>query len=76
MAKDVLVYTKPGCGQCRMLSMWLNAKGIEFKETDILENEQSYNKIKEAGRMSLPVLEIEGEFVDYQEYNDILEYIN
>ena len=76
MAKDVLVYTKPGCGQCRMLNMWLNAKGIEFKETDILENEKSYNKIVEAGRMRLPVLEIEGEFVDYQEYNDILEYIN
>lgn len=76
MTKDVLVHTKPGCGQCRMLIMWLNAKGIEFKETDILENEQSFDKIVEAGRMSLPVLEIDGEFVDYQEYNDILEYIN
>lgn len=76
MTKDVLVYTKPGCGQCRMLRMWLNAKGIEFKETDILVNEQSFDKIVEAGRMSLPVLEIDGEFVEYQEYNDILEYIN
>lgn len=76
MGKNIKVYTKPGCSKCDMLKMWLKAKGFEFSETDIIANEESYTKIVDAGRMSLPVLEIEGEFVDYQEYNDILDYLN
>lgn len=76
MNKEIVVYTKPGCSQCGMLKMWLNAKKVEFVEKDILEDEEAYNKIVDTGRMSLPVLEINNEFVDYQEYNDILEYIN
>lgn len=58
-----------------MLKRWLEIKDIGFSETDITENEDARNKVLDAGRMSLPVLEINNEFVDYNEFNDIVEMI-
>lgn len=72
---SVIVYSKPNCSKCKMLKRWLSLKNVDYVEIDILENEQGYNKIIEAGRSSLPVLEINNEFVDYNEYNDILDMI-
>lgn len=73
--KDVTVYSKPNCGKCKMLKRWLDIKGLEYSEVDITQNEESYGKIVSAGRTSLPVLEINDEFVDFEEYNEILEMI-
>lgn len=73
--KNIKVYSKPNCGECKKLKMWLNAKNIEFDETDITEDKEAYDKIIEGGKSSLPVLEIEYEFVEYDVFNDILELI-
>ena len=70
--KEVIVYSKPGCSKCVMLKKWLGVKSIEFSETDITQDEESFNKIVSLNRTSLPQLEIDGEFVDYKEFNDIL----
>lgn len=73
--KNIKVYSKPNCGECKKLKMWLNAKNIEFDETDITEDKEAYDKIIDGGKSSLPVLEIEDEFVEYDVFNDILELI-
>lgn len=73
--KNIKVYSKPNCGECKKLKMWLNAKDIEFNEVDITEDKEAYNKIIENGKSSLPVLEIEDDFVEYNVFNDILELI-
>lgn len=73
--KNIKVYSKSNCGECKKLKMWLNAKNIEFDETDITEDKEAYDKIIENGKSSLPVLEIEDEFVEYNVFNNILELI-
>lgn len=75
MSKQVTVYSKPHCIQCTKLKLWLDAKSIEYNELDITRNEEGLNKVLEAGRKSMPVLEIDGKFVDYKIYNDILEMV-
>ena len=71
----IKVYSKPNCGKCDMLKRWLEIKKIEFTEVNIMEDEVSLSKLRDAGRLSLPVLEINDEFVDYNEFNDILDLI-
>lgn len=70
-----VVYSSPSCGKCKMLKRWLDMKKIGYEEVDITVNETAREKILGAGRGSLPVLEIKNKFVDYNEYNDILDFI-
>ena len=58
-----------------MLKRWLEIKKIDFTEVNIAEDNDSLSKLRDAGRLSLPVLEINEEFVDYKEFNDILDLI-
>lgn len=75
MSKKVVVYSKPGCKNCKMLEMWLSAKGIHYNEVDVTQEQNALNKIREAGYNSLPALEISGDFVKYEVYNDILDVL-
>lgn len=58
-----------------MLKRWLEIKGIDYNEIDISENQEGMDKLVSSNRVSLPVVEIEDEFVDLNEYNDIIELI-
>lgn len=58
-----------------MLKRWLNIKGVSFSEIDIMEDEGAYKLLVDSDRRSLPQLMINDEFIDYEEYNDILEII-
>lgn len=75
MNEKITVYSKPGCKQCSNLKLWLDAKSIEYSEVDVTQDKDSLDKIISANRLSLPVLEINEEFVDYKVYNDILEMV-
>ena len=75
MGKKVVVYSKPNCGYCTRLKMWLDAKEIEYGEVDITQDEKAYEKFVDAGRKTVPALEIDGEFVEHEVYNDILEML-
>lgn len=71
----VVVYSKPNCGYCTRLKMWMDAKEIEYGEIDITKDEKAYDKFVSNGRKTVPALEINGEFVEYEIYNDILELL-
>lgn len=75
MGKKVVVYSKPNCGYCTRLKMWLDAKEIEYGEVDITQDEKAYEKFVDSGRKTVPALEIDGEFVEHEVYNDILEML-
>lgn len=73
MAK-VTVYTKNNCAKCNMTKMVMDKEGIEYKVVNVevdLTEEQMNKKMKEfkdAGHMSFPVVEVEGQesFSDFQ----------
>ena len=75
MSKEVVVYSKPSCKNCTLLKMWLSAKEIDYNEVDVAQEQNALNKIREAGYSSLPALEISGDFVKYEVYNDILDVL-
>lgn len=58
-----------------MLKKWLKIKDIDFTEIDITEDEGAFNLLVNNNRRSLPQLSIEDNFVDYDEFNDILDLI-
>ena len=58
-----------------LLKMWLNSKEIDYNEVDVTQERSALNKIREAGYSSLPALEINGDFVKYEVYNDILDVL-
>lgn len=61
------VYSKVGCPKCRVLKMKLEQKGIEYKECQDME------KMIGMGFMSLPMLEIDGKILTFEE---AVKYIN
>lgn len=69
------LYTKEGCANCQMMKMWMNMKEIDFKEVDISKNDEKRKYLISNKRLSLPQVVVSGEFIDYNEFNDILEYI-
>lgn len=73
--KTLNIYSKPNCSKCNMLKRWLEIKGIDYNEIDISKNQEGMDKLVSSNRTSLPVVEIEDEFVDLNEYNDIIELI-
>lgn len=75
MSKEVVVYSKLGCKNCTLLKMWLDSKEIDYNEVDITQERSALNKLREAGHSSLPALEINGDFVKYEVYNDILDML-
>ena len=75
MNKEITVYSKPSCKNCTLLKMWLNSKELDYNEVDVTQERSALNKIREAGYSSLPALEVNGDFVKYEVYNDILDVL-
>lgn len=61
MAKEVVVYSKVGCGQCQFTKKHLQKLQVDFIEKDISQNPAWLEEILAWGFQSLPVVKIEGE---------------
>lgn len=62
--KDVTVYTTPTCSFCHMTKAFLKSKGVDFKEVDLTQDQESMKHVVEAtGQMGVPVTKINDEYV-------------
>lgn len=61
MIKQVMVYSKAGCGQCQFTKKFLHKMNIDFLEKNVTENSEWLEEVKAFGFQSLPVVQIEGE---------------
>lgn len=59
MGKEVVVYSKPGCGQCIFTKKHLADRGVDFKEVDITKDSEGLSRVKSLGYSGLPVVEYE-----------------
>lgn len=75
MNKEIKLYSNTGCGKCAMLKKWMEMKKIPYEELNISENEEARQNLLSKGLRQLPQLEIDGEIVTFEEYNDILEHL-
>ena len=58
----ITIYSKPNCMQCEFSKKYLNDKGVEFKEINVFEDEESLAMLRDKGFSQMPVVSIEGEF--------------
>lgn len=54
----ITVYSKPNCAQCIATQKFLDNKGLEYKKVDVSEDTEAFNKVKNLGYQSLPVVEV------------------
>ncbi len=68
-AKDVVMYCRSWCGDCRRAKAWLQTNGVPFTEIDIEEHPAAAQKVRDmAGKIVTPCFEIDGEpVVDFDE---------
>lgn len=58
-----------------MLKRWLDMKEISYEELNISENEDARQNLLSKGLRQLPQIEINGNIIEFEEYNDILNYL-
>lgn len=61
----MILYTKTVCPKCMLVKSELNMAGLEgqYEIINIDKDEQAKEKIINAGFMSVPILEIDGEMI-------------
>jgi len=60
----IRLFTTPICPYCFSLKKFLEEKGIEVEEIDVTKNEVAMEEmINETQQTTVPVLDIDGEFV-------------
>ncbi len=74
---NIRLFTTPTCPYCVALRKFLEEKGIEFElidvSADLVAQEEMIGKTKQA---TVPVLDINGEFVVGFDRNKICELLN
>lgn len=63
----IILYSQPGCPQCRMVHMLLDKKKIEYQEV------QDVNLMLEKGIRHTPALEVDEKILQGKE---MMDYIN
>lgn len=56
--KNVTIYTKKRCLQCKLTKMWLDEHSVHYQTVDIIENKKAAEKIKKIGYQTVPVVAI------------------
>ncbi len=55
---------KPYCGWCHKATHWLDTRGIEYEEIDVMADEAAYDEmIRLSGQDLAPVLQADGEIL-------------
>ncbi len=60
MAKEVLVYTQPGCAACAQVKSFLTQHKVEFVECDIKEDRRALLELLDRGFRGTPVTFVDG----------------
>ena len=73
----IRLFTTPICPYCFSLKRFLQEKNVEFEEVDVSANEVAMEEmIDETKQTTIPVLDIDGEFVVGFDRKKICELLN
>ena len=60
-ATHVRLFVKPYCGWCHRAIHWLDQRGIEYDEIDVIADEDAYAEmVRLSGQDLAPVIEVDG----------------
>ena len=61
-ANRVRLFIKPYCNWCHRAIHWLEARGIDFEEVDVVSDESAFEEmIRLSGQELAPVIDVDGE---------------
>jgi len=62
--KRVRLFIKPYCGWCHKAVRWLDERGVDYQEVDVIADEAAYDEmIKLSGQELAPVIDVDGEIL-------------
>lgn len=74
---NVKIFSTPACVYCVTLREYLKKNNINFEDIDVSKDEKALNEmVEKSGQMSVPVIDIEGEFIvgfDKKRINELLK---
>lgn len=57
----VRLFIKPYCGWCHRAIRWLDSRGIEFEEVDVISDEVAFEEMMQlSGQELAPVIDVDG----------------
>lgn len=56
MAKELILYSAPGCQGCKQVKEFFESKGVPYTERDISKDESAKKKLVEMGFQATPVV--------------------
>lgn len=60
----IRLFTTPICPYCQTLKKFLEEKGVKFEVINVLEDQAAQDEmIKATDQMTVPVLDIDGDFI-------------
>ena len=60
--EKIRLFVKPFCGWCHEAKDWLDERGIEYEELDVISDRTAFKEMKElSGQALAPVIEVDGE---------------
>lgn len=73
----IRIFSTPTCAYCFTLKEYLKKNNIAFEDIDVSKDESALNEmIEKSGQMSVPVIDINGEFIigfDKKKINELLK---
>lgn len=62
--KRIRLFIKPYCGWCHKAIRWLDERGIEYEEVDVIADETAFDEmIRLSGQELAPVIDVDGEIL-------------
>ena len=63
-SRKIRLFVKPFCGWCHEAKDWLDERGIDYKEIDVISDSAAFKEMKElSGQTLAPVIEVDGEIL-------------
>jgi len=71
MAKKIVIYTTPWCGDCTVAKRFLGERGIAYEEVDIEQRPEAAEIVMSLndGMRKVPTLDVEGTIVSGDKFN-------
>ena len=59
MTEAVILYSKPGCVQCRATQRAFDNRGVNYNYVDLSESPEALERIKSLGYLAAPVVYVD-----------------
>ncbi|HXV26873.1 MAG TPA: glutaredoxin family protein [Candidatus Paceibacterota bacterium] len=61
---NIVIYTTPTCGYCKMAKEYFKSKGLDYTEHDVFADEKAREEmIAKSGQLGVPVITIDDNLV-------------